>query len=516
MLDKAASDQTLAQTQSAASPVMSAVMSTEPKPNILVRLLRWIVQFVLMVAIVAGAIVFMNRAMDRAPDIPSKQFTRSPLMVTAQEVTLSNHQPKFSSYGKIVAGNSFEVKSPVAGRIIDISPNLSVGESVSKGEMLLAIDDFVYQGAVLEAKADIAQTEAALAEGELRLVSEQNQLEGAQSQLEIAEADLARAKQLLTRGALTKKQVDDRDLLVNQRQLAVDQRRNNIQIEGAKKAQQIATLERLKWRLQRAERSLADTQIMSPIDGRVAFVNAELGREANTQEVLLRLDQSDALEVEFTLSDAQYGRLLNDNAPIIGRAVSVSWTVGTETYEYAANISRLGAEIQTDLGGVVVFAVLNNSENQQKIRPGAFVEIRVPDKSYELSAAIPETSVYDGNTVYVIGDDGRLKAREVTIAAVNNGEAIVSVGLQNGENVLTTRLSRITGRPVEIIDPNAAAKEPEQPQVETSGQNAGGRPSPELLAQVKADNDLTDEAWSALPREKRQELIQAARAKNGG
>lgn len=508
MLDKATNDETLVMNH--------AALSVEPKRSIFVNILRWIVQFVLMVAIVAGAIVFMNRTIAQAPEIPSKKFSRDPLVVTAQKVTLSNHQPVFLSYGKIVAGNSFEVKSPLAGKIIDISPNLSVGESVTKGEVLLAIDDFVYQGAVLEAKADIAQTEATLAEGELRLVSEKNQLEGAQSQLQIAEADLERAKQLLTRGALTKKQVDDRALLVNQRQLAVDQRRNNIQIEGAKKTQQIATLERLKWRLQRAERSLADTKVISPIDGRVAFVNAELGKEANTQEVLLRLDQSDALEVEFTLSDAQYGRLLNDNAPIVGRSVLVSWTVGSEAYQYQANISRLGAEIQTDLGGVVVFAVLDNSENQQKIRPGAFVEIKVPDRSYAQSAAIPETSVYDGNTVYVIGDGGRLNAREVTIAAINNGEAIVSAGLNNGENVLTTRLSRITGRPVEIMDPNATPNAPSRPQVENSAQNTGGRPDPELIEKVKAENNLTDDDWSQLPREKRQALIQAMRAKNGG
>lgn len=488
---------------------------TQPKSNLLVRLLRWLIQFALMVAIVTGAIIFMNRTMDRAPDIPSKQFTRTPLKVLAQEISLTNHQPIFSSYGKIVAGNSFEVKSPLAGRIIDISPNLSVGESVDKGEMLLVIDDFVYQGAVLEAKADIAQTQAALAEGELRLVSEQNQLEGALSQLQIAEVDLERAKQLFASGALTKKQVDDRAVLVSQRQLSVDQRKNNIQIEGAKKAQQAATLERLKWRLQRAERSLADTKVMSPIDGRVAFVNAELGKEANTQEVLLRLDQSDALEVEFTLSDAQYGRLLNDNAAIIGRSVAVSWAVGRESYEYNAKISRLGAEIQTELGGVIVFAILDDSENQQKIRPGAFVEINVPDRSYLKSAAIPETSVYDGNTVYVIGDDGRLQAREVTIAAINNGEAIVSAGLENGENVLTTRLSRITGRPVEIIDPNAVNDATKLPDAAVTSPSENGRPSPEFLAKVKAENNLSDDAWSNMSREKRQELIQAMRAKSG-
>ena len=89
----------------------------------------------------------------------------------------------------------------------------------------LHIDDFNYFNSVAEAQAEINQTTAALSEAKLRLSSEEDQLKGAEDQLEIARKDLARTKQLVEQGAATRKQIDDREVVVSQRQLAVEQRK---------------------------------------------------------------------------------------------------------------------------------------------------------------------------------------------------------------------------------------------------------------------------------------------------
>jgi hypothetical protein len=55
---------------------------------------------------------------------------------------------------------------------------------------------------------------------------------------------------------LTDKQVDDRRLIVSQREQAVSQRRNNILIAEAQRTQQEANAERLEWKLREAQRRL--------------------------------------------------------------------------------------------------------------------------------------------------------------------------------------------------------------------------------------------------------------------
>lgn len=476
----------------------------EKRPSLIIKLFRWVLQFALMVGLILGALAFMSRSMDQKSEPVSRGFTRSPLMVQAETVAFTDNRPRFTSYGRIVAANQLDVKSAVVGRVLWLSPNMQVGKEVAKGEELIRIDDFTYISNVAEAEAEIAQTQAALSEAQLRLASEKTQLAGAESQLQIAQSDLARTQQLVEQGAATRKQVEERELLVSQRQLAVQQRQNNIEIEGARQAQQVASLKRLELRLERAKRSLSDTIIKSPIEGRVSLVSVEAGQEISTQNTLARLDKTDTLNVDFTLTDAQFGRLLLDDTPLIGKNVEVKWVVGRKESRFDATISRLGAEINAELGGVQIFATLDDPEAIQSVRPGAFVEINVPDRNYPQSVSLPETSIYDGDTVYRISENGRLIATPVNVVAYSDGQAIIESGLEAGQRILSSRLSRITGRPVSIIgDPQNANDRP--------AKGTQGRPSPDLIAKVKAKNNLTDEQWQAKSRDERRSLINAFR-----
>ena len=48
----------------------------EAKSNVLVTLFRWLLQFILMVGLVMGALAFMSRSMEQKTEQPSRSFTR--------------------------------------------------------------------------------------------------------------------------------------------------------------------------------------------------------------------------------------------------------------------------------------------------------------------------------------------------------------------------------------------------------------------------------------------------------
>ena len=122
------------------------------------------------------------------------------------------------------------------------------------------------------------------------------------------------------------------------------------------------------------------------------------------------------MEVRFSISKAQYGRLLEDESAIVGRAIEMKWTVGQRDLIFDAYISRVGAEITSNTGGVNIFANIELDNDQETpLRPGAFVRLRMPDKTYKSVISIPETAVYEDEYIYIIKDQ-RLKKAVIVIS----------------------------------------------------------------------------------------------------
>lgn len=413
---------------------------------------RAIVQGALMIAVLVGAYVAMEQLIAAAPERSARPPVSVSLPVDAVTVALADQRPMVDLYGEVTSARTVEVRPPVSGEVVAVSANLSAGSRVEEGEVLFEIDPFDVEMALAEARADLAQTNAAIAENQARLASEGSQLDIARQQLLLAQTDLERASQLRDGGTLTDKQVEERQLIVSQREQAVDQRQNNITIEQARLDQQIAVRDRLELAVSRAERNLNDATVRAPFSGVVRSSTVEIGRIVAANDVAVAMYDDTALDVRFTLTDAQYGRIATDTDPLIGRPVDLQWTVGNIAYDYTGTVARIGADIASDRGGIDVYARIDSSEAPVQLRPGAFMEVTVPDRLYPASARIPETALFDTSTVYVI-EHGMLMRRAVTVAAFDGADIIITDGVAAGEQVLATRLSSVEdGLEVTIVN----------------------------------------------------------------
>ena len=233
----------------------------------------------------------------------------------------------------------------------------------------------------------------------------------------------------------------------------------------ARREQQLATIERLEWLVERAERALADTVLRAPFAGIVRAENAAVGRLLATNDVAVALIGADELDVRFVLSDQLYGRL-RFNEALFGAPVEVIWRVGDIPISYAGTVTRAGADIESARGGVDVFARLD-LDGRPAPRPGAFVEVRLPGITHGNSARIPTAALSDGN-VFLIGEDDRLISVPVNVLALDDGEAIVEGDLESGDVVVTTRLAEAgNGIKVRRVDPSAEIAPPAED--ETAG-----------------------------------------------
>ena len=429
------------------------------------RYVRPLVQAAVAIAIVAGSYVAMERMAASKPERMPRTPRTPVYTIETATVERTVNRPSILLYGTVDTARSVDLRAAVGGDIIDIRSDLAAGRRVTAGSELLRIDPFAYEGALLEAEANLAASRAARTEAAARLEAERDQLGGTQEQLELARSDLDRALSLQKSGTLTGKQVEDRQLILSQRELAVLQRRNNIAIAEAQITQQDAAIRRLEWKVEEARRRLADTVVRAPFDGVISAETAEDGRSVNAGEVIVSLYDDTALEVRFTLTNAQYGRVAAGEEPLIGRDITLDWTVGGATYRWPAVISRIGARVAAERGGVEVFAAIGEAAHPVDLRPGAFVALTVPDRAWPDTVRLPETAVRS-NLVFVV-TDGKLEERPVTIIAWDGEDAIVTGDLKPGEKVMTTRLTEATT--------GLAVREPGDPAPQTADEPASGR-----------------------------------------
>ena len=116
--------------------------------------------------------------------------------------------------------------------------------------------------------------------------------------------------------------------------------------------------------------------------------------------------------------------------------------------------------------------------------------------------------------------DGELQERIVEIAAFEGETAIITAGLQTGDEVLTTRITEVSAglrvrKEGEATPPRGEGR-PNAPNVEgkpvAEGAAPQGRPSREEMTAILKANDMTREAFSAMPQAERRTLIAQHRA----
>ena len=318
--------------------------------------------------------------------------------VSVIEAQFDDVQPTLALFGEVITSRRSELRALVGGQVLEVGENFKEGAVVEKGELLLRIDDFEYRNSVTEETA----------------------------KLEVMNRDFERADELFKQGSISEQFRDNALLERTQQELVLSE----------------------------VEKDLRDTELFAPFDGVINDVQATLGKQVSTfNDKIGEIIDIKNMEVRFSISKAQYGRLLEDESEIVGRAIEMKWAVGQRDLIFDASISRVGAEITSNTGGVNIFANIELDNDQETpLRPGAFVRLRMPDKTYESVISIPETAVYEDEYIYIIKDE-RLKKAVIVISGYDQSNVLIQpteeLMIQNGDLIVTNQL-REAGEGVKV------------------------------------------------------------------
>src|ERR1700730_18343881 len=240
----------------------------------------------------------------------------------------------------------------VAGRIVEL--NVADNKYVRKGDPLLVIDPTNYSIAVSQAEAAVQQAQANVQNIDAQMHVQQPQIDASEAQLRVGRAALVFAQQQADRyqklakdGWGTVQNAQQFTSQLNQQEASVQSSQQNLnqtlrQVETLK-AQRLsaeAGLAQAKAQLNQAQVNLERTRILSPVDGYVTNLLAQLGDFVNVGVNTISLVDADSFWVDGYFEETNlapirvgdptriklmgHGKVLRGHVDSIARAINVA------------------------------------------------------------------------------------------------------------------------------------------------------------------------------------------------
>jgi len=352
----------------------------------------------------------------------------------------------------------------MAGRVTFVGPE-KPGERVKKGQVLAQLDKRKYQ-------AEVETALAALEEARTNTTAANATVRQSETQYEVARRDLQRIEQLVANQAATQTELDQARARLAEAEAAVE-------AAQARALAVQASIAAAEARLRQAQVTLEETEIVSPIDGVVAYLNVEEGwyftpnivRTTSEAEALVTvpmvvIDPSQ-YEIRVAIPSFDAGRVEVGQPVIIlpgGSSESevllaiqddeldspepARWTARGEVYSVNPAVNPGGRSIEIEI---------RTTDGAEQLRDGMFVAcwIATEQKSDALIAPF-DALLYEENQPYVFVVDQEANAVhrqpvQLGIRGLRSQEIVAGVE-PNALLVTHGRYRLVDGAPVRVLE----------------------------------------------------------------
>ncbi|PJI99475.1 membrane fusion protein (multidrug efflux system) [Acidovorax sp. 69] len=351
--------------------------------------------------------------------------------------------------GRVEASRVAQVRARAAGILQERL--FKEGSDVKAGQPLFRIDPAPYAATAESARASLAKAQANLAQ---------------------ASAQAERYRPLVIANAISKQDF--------------------VNAEAAEKQAQ-ADVAAAKASVRTADINLGYASVTSPISGRIgrALVTegALVGQgEATALAVVQQINPvyvnftqsaSDVFQLRRAMESGQFKRAGSAEAA----SVKLVLSDGSE-YAQAGKLLFTDLSVDSTTGQVTLRAEVPNPKGE--LLPGLYLRVRIEQAQASNAISLPQQAVtrtQQGDTVSVVGEDGKVTPRPVKISAAQNNRWIVLDGLKAGEKVMIDGFQKLQMlppgtpvKPVPWLAPGAAASPATTPAAPASAPASAAKP----------------------------------------
>ena len=340
--------------------------------------------------------------------------------------------------GTLAAEDQVVVGTKVSGRLTEIS--VDMGTPVRRGQLIARLDASDYRMRVDQAEAALQQARArlglAVTGADERVDPEQTSIvRQARAVLEEAQLTRDRSAKLMEQDLIARAQLDTAEA-----NLKVAEGRYHDALEEVRNRQ--ALLAQRRSELDLARQQLADTAMITPIEGAVALKQASVGEYLAAGAPVATVVQMHPLRLRVNVPER--------DAVDVRTGQVVRLTVEGDATVYQGRVVRLSPIVQEQNRTLSVEAEVPNE--RATLKPGAFARADIVTQASDAVIRVPATAlvVFAGIEKVLVVRQGKIaEVRVQTGRRASDSIEIVS-GLKAGEQVVLQPGNLAPGQAVDV------------------------------------------------------------------
>ncbi len=361
--------------------------------------------FTIILGTAAGLAIWKRRAMASEAGKQGHEPAAAVEIVVSKEISW---QPTAELVGTVLATQWVNLSNEVGGTIKEMT--FESGAIVEKGQLLIQLDDSTEQASLARHQASVRALQASVKVAEARL--------------RLAETDMKRFAAAERVNVAIEAEIDKASAMLEE---AV-----------ASRARAIADVEEAQTQVEEARTLIAKKVIKAPFRGRVGLRNIHPGQFLKEGENVVMLQEvGDTIYLDFAVPQEYVARVK------VGMTVmATSPVLGPEPEPIT--VVAMDATVDNSTRNVRIRSVVDNKG--ERLRPGMFIDIRVPADVAKTYVVVPQTAVRRASFsdhVYVVAKgskEGELRAaqRFIKLGPAVGEDVIVLEGLKAGEEIAST------------------------------------------------------------------------------
>jgi len=380
--------------------------------------------------IVAGG-VFVARSLIASKPEAAQLETEVPITwVEVRVAARTDERVRVTAMGVVKPEQQVVIQPEVSGRVVEQNHALVPGGRLAKGDVLVRIDPRDYSTAVAMNQAELAQARL--------MAREEDTLR------KVAEHEWAGHTEGLS-----------------EETLAFTRRQPHLEAASAR-------VSSAKSRIDKARRDLQRTFVRAPFDAIVVDEAVDVGQTVGPQSLVATLAGVERFWVQVSMPVAQLRHLDIPGTNATGDRGSTARVVheladGTSIEHPGYVVRLLGAVDERGRMAQVMIAVDDPlglrapmGERRLPLLMGSYVDVELDGRTLPGVVAVPRAALHDGDRVWIVDDDGRLRARTVEVAWREHDRVLVSSGIAAGERMVVTPLAAPTEGTAVSVAPAAA------------------------------------------------------------
>lgn len=397
--------------------------------------------------IALGVALIAAMASSKAPPqrVEAAEAARPARIISVPAVDL---QPRATGFGQVKPEHVWQAVAQVAGRVVEVHPNLKRGAILPRGTVVARIDPTAYELTLREREADLRELEVREGNTRASIAIEERALG-------LASDEAERQRRLRLSGTVSQATLDAAEKTLLATEQSLQNLRNTLNLIPVETAL-------ARTRLEQARLDVDYTTMTAPFAMRVSQVNITESQFATVGHVLAEGDSIAVAEVEAQFTFGELAPLMHHvgitamrdgvGQDKLGGVLDVDAVVrlhggggALQTVEWPARLVRVSDTVdpQTRTVGIIVAVEGSYRTASPGVRPplvkNMFVEVELRGRPIPNVLVVPRLALHDHHA-YLLDGDNRLMKRPVTVHAVQDDLAVIAAGLSEGDRLVISDL----------------------------------------------------------------------------